>query len=278
MPDNINVEPSGKHHAVKVATDVIGDVHYPVYIDFMTQISKGTIAGVQPFFAYGQRTAAAAETNRVVWPNGPFEIPPVAGVQMSVVSTSANDDLTGTHAQILELHYLDGSLNEQTEFIEMDGLTPVLTTATDIRFINCMHVHQVGGAATNFAEGDILASNGGTTYAQIAAGEVRCTSSARMVPAGKCAYISGAIGGAASGTASTSVVLRLVASELDIYQYVDPLVLYPYGGIGIQDNSATYNFPSPLRFTEGTVIAITATTDKAAEITASWFGWLEDAA
>ncbi len=49
------------------------------------------------------------------------------------------------------------------------------------------------------------------------------------------------------------------------------------GIISIQDSSQTYNFPVPLVFNEGTVVAIVATSDKAATITGSWFGWLEDA-
>jgi len=248
----------------------------PLPVDSMGyRVARDKVPGAEPIGAFGYRTSSSGETNRVVWPNGTFELPPAAGVQMSIVSTSANDDIAGTHVRKAELHYLDADLNAQTEFIELDGLTPVLTVATDIRFINCLHVHEIGTTAE--AAGDITASNGGVTYAQIAQGEVRCTSSARMIPKGKVCYVAGAVGGAVSGTAAASVIIKIVASELDAFQYTDPLILFPYGGVAAQDTSEAYNFPVPLRFSEGTVVALTLSTDKAAIITASWFGWLEDA-
>lgn len=238
-------------------------------------VARGQVPGAIPIGAFGYRNASAGETNRIVWPNGIFSLPPTAGVQMSIVSTSANDSAAGTHARVLELHYLDANLLEKTELITMNGLTPVLTIATNIRFINCLHVHEIGTTAS--AAGNIVASNGGTTYGQIAQGEVRCTSSARMIPAGKVCYVAGAVGGSVSGTASASVILKIVASELDAFQYTNPLIFFPYGGVAAQDTSESFNFPVPLKFTAGTVVAMQLTTDKISTVTASWFGWLENA-
>ena len=239
-------------------------------------VARGKVPGAEPIGSYGYREASAGETNRVVWPDGLFSLPSAAGVQMSIVSTDANDAIAGTHAQKLEMHYLDANLNAETEIIEMDGLTPVLTIATDIRFINCLHIHEIGTTAE--AAGDITASNGGIIYGQVAQGEVRCTSSMRMIPAGKVCYVAGVVGGAVSGTAAAKVILKIVGSELDAFQYTDPLIFFPYGGVGVQDTSETFNFPVPLRFTAGTVVGLVLTTDKIAIITASWFGWLENAA
>jgi len=195
---------------------------------------------------------------------------------MSVVSTSANDSAAGTNVRVIEIHYLDANLVQQSEFLTMNGLTPVLTTATNIRFIECMHIHVAGGATTAFAAGTISASNGGTTYSQIAAGDTRCTSSARMVPAGKKAFVAGASASATSGTSAAKVRVRIVASELDTHQYLDPLILIPFGSIGVQDGSEALDFPLPIPFSAGTVIAMTATTDKDAAVNGDWFGWFED--
>lgn len=279
MTGNVYVRPATENNRQLVATNQIGSqdqaVHYPVYDTFETQLARGNVAGASPFGAYGERTASAGETNRVLWPNGAFSLPDAAGVQMTIVSTDAADDKTGANARAVEIHYLDANLEQQIEQLDLDGLTPVVTVATDIRFINCMHIHEVG--ANPYAAGTITAKNGGVTYAQVDPNQTRCTSSARMIPAGKKCFVAGAIGGAASGTAAAAVVMKIVASELDVNQYVDPLIFYPYGGIGIQDTSATYRFPVPIVFSAGTVIALTVTTDKIAVITGSWFGWLEDA-
>ena len=243
--------------------------------DFGTSVARGKMSGTTSFGSYGERVAAANEINRVIWPNGAFTLPDTAGVQMSIVSTDANDTSAGTHVRTLEMHYIDSNGDEQEELITLNGLTPVLTIATDIRFINCLHVHEVGD--TSEAAGDIIASNGGITYAQISAGNVRCTSSMRMVPAGKVCYVAGAVAGSVSGTASAKVIIKIVASELDAFQYLDPLILMPYGGVAVQDGSEAYNFPVPLKFSAGSVVGLTETTDKTATVTGSWFGWLEDA-
>ena len=242
--------------------------------DFGTSVARGRMFGTTPFGGYGERDASAGEANRVIWPNGIFELPPSTGVQMSIVSTSADDDLTGTHARKLEMHYIDSNGDEQHELVEMDGLTPVLTTATDIRFINCLHIHEVGDNSET--AGTITASNGGITYAEISQGNVRCTSSMRMIPAGKVCYVAGAVGGSVSGTSAAKVIIKVVASELDAHQYIDPLILIPYGGVAVQDVSEAYNFPVPLKFSAGSVVGMLLTTDKAATVTGSWFGWIED--
>ena len=237
-------------------------------------IARGQVSGAYPFGGYGERVAGAGEVNRVIWPDGIFKLPPAAGVQMSIVSTSADDDLTGTYTRKVEMHYIDSNGNEQHEVIEMNGQTDVLTAATDIRFINCLHIHEVGDNSK--AAGAITASNGGTIYAEISANNVRCTSSMRMIPAGKVCYVAGAVGGSVSGTAAAKVIIKVVASELDAHQYIDPLILIPYGGVAVQDVSEAYNFPVPLKFSAGSVVGLILSTDKAATVTGSWFGWVED--
>lgn len=257
------------------ATLIVSEMSPSNISDYMMSVARGRIPNTTPYGSYGKRTSTGAETNRVIWPNGIFTLPPATGVQMSLVSTDAADAAAGTNIQTIEIHYLDANLIEQSEFVTLQGLTPVLTVATDIRFINCIHVHTFG--TSPYAAGNITASNGGVTYSQISTNELRCTSSARMVPSGKVCYVAGAVAGAVSGTASSGVFIQLVASELDVIQYVDPMILFPQSGIGLQDTSTSFNFPVPQKFSAGTVIALQMTTDKTATVGASWFGWLEDA-
>lgn len=239
-------------------------------------IARGKYPGATPFGSFGVRTTAGAEINVPIWPNGPtYNLPPATGVQMSIVSTSVNDTAAGTHVQQTELHYLDINLDPQNEIVIMNGLTPVLTVATDIRFIQCMHIKEVGAQATAFADGKITASNTAISYSEIAAGDVRCSSAFRMVPNGKRLYVRGAVGSSISGTAAARAQLSLVASELDNHQYLDPLILIPQTAIGVQDTAISANLAVPLAFTAGTVVGAIHTTDKAATISVSWFGTLE---
>lgn len=86
-------------------------------------------------------------------------IPSLAGEQMQVVSTSANDTAAGTGARTLRIDYLDQDNNRQFEILTLNGLTPVSTVATNITFVNDTYVTSVG-TDSGAAEGDI------TTYRQ----------------------------------------------------------------------------------------------------------------
>lgn len=259
------------------ATTITADLAIASNRDYRLMVARGDIAGAQLYGGYGERDAASGEDHRIVWPNGIFTLPDPAGVQMTIVSTSADDDVdAGTGIRSVELHYLDANLVEQVEVVELQGQTPVLTAATDIRFINCMHAQTFGDHPAS-AAGVITASNGGTTYSKISAGANRCTSSARMIPAGKSCFVAGAVGGASSGSSSARVIIRVVASELDANQYIDPLIMFSFGSIAVQDGSESYTFPLPLKFRSGTVIALELTTDKSATVAGSWFGWIENA-
>ena len=158
----------------------------------------------------------------------------------------------------------------------MDGLTPVINAVTGVRFIQCLHVKTTG---TDYqgAVGIIRAYQGAQDYAVTAAGSTRCASSARMVPKGKRVFVQGLVGASVSGTAAAGAIISAVATELDNHQYTEQGLFIPFGSIGVQDGSEAFNLPIPVPFTEGTVIAMTATVDKAATITGDWFGWQEDA-
>lgn len=245
---------------------------------FMIDIARGAVDGVMPFSAYGKYVATGAITNQVIWPDGTFAIPPSTGVQMSIVSTSAADDGSpvGTGVRTLDIHYLDDNLLPQVETIIMNGITPVLTVATNIRFIQCMHILTAGTARS--AVGTINASNSGQIYAQIAAGSRRCSSSARMVPAGKKLFVAGAVGGSISGTAAAGAEIKISSTYFDGHDLTSQSIFMPFGTITVQDIAVPYTFPIPVGpFPAGTVVLNEVTVDKAATTTSNWFGWLENA-
>lgn len=175
-----------------------------------------------------------------------------------------------------ELHYLDANLAEQIEIVTMNGLTPVLTVATNIRFIQCMHIITAG--TNKAAVGTINATNSAIVYGQIAAGSRRCTSSARMVPAGKVLYVLGAGAGSVSGTATARTEVKLSSTYFDGHDLTSQGVRMPFATVCLQDGSQFFNFPTPLGpFPAGTIVLMEASTDKAAIITGDWFGYLENA-
>ena len=241
-------------------------------------ISRGLYPGASIFGGFGRLEAASGVTKNIVWPNGPFDAPSTAGEAITFVS-SDDEDGAGTSTGILtmEVHYLDVDLIPQDVIITLNGTTPVTGQLTGCRFIQDMHIMTAGSIKA--AVGIIKAYKAGaatTIYNLIAAGSERAESSLRMVPKSKKAFFAGAVVSAISGAGAARVELQAVASEVSDHQYVDPFILIPFTGIGVQDGGAApVNLPVNPVFSEGTVIGIRATSDKAATISATWFGWLE---
>ena len=244
--------------------------------DSSIDIARGLVAGSQPFGAYGKLVTSVAVDNNVLWANGIWSIPPAIGTQISVASTSAEDGVGGTGIRSLHLHYLDVNLEIQTEIITTNGTTPVLSVATDMRFIQCSHINTYG--STKAAVGDIIFSDAVTTdaYNQIDALSNRCSSSMRMVPKGKRGVIMGAVGSCISGTAAAGGFISLVSSYFAGHDYTEDTILIPFSSIGLQDGSQAVNLPIPLTVPEGAVVGMICSVDKAATLTGDWFGWLED--
>ena len=238
-------------------------------------IARGYVPGATPFGSFGERELSGATANQVIWSNGTFPAPHQTGVRMSVVSTDANDSAAGTGIRTLEIHYLDGNLDEQVEAVTMTGTDAVLTVATDIRFINVVHMSTFGSLA--HAAGNITFTNGGNTYAEILIGSPVQISSARMVPRGKVFYVSGATAGSVSGSTTARVMIRIIANAHNGEVFSNPFAFIPYGSIGIQDNTVAFNFPIPFKFIAGVVVALSATSDKGCTVSGSIYGWLEDA-
>ena len=245
--------------------------------DLGVQIARGQVSGAKPEGSFGELTTAGADTNKIIWPGGNFKIPDQAGISIDIVSSSIDDTSAGSGVRTIEVHYLDVNLDEQAVIIPLTGTAPIVGAITGVRFINCMHIQTVGTPGQS-AVGNIKAYVGAQNYSFIKAGDVRCSSSARMVPKGKRTMVAGIVGSAISGTSAARALVQIVATELDNHQYIDQELFMPFGSIGLQDSSEGFNLPVPLPFKEGTIVAmLLKTTDKAAILTADWFGWIEDA-
>jgi hypothetical protein len=87
---------------------------------------------------------------------------PTTAVQRSVVSTSANDTSAGTGARKIRITYYDNTMaGPFTEDLTMNGTTPVNTVATNIRFIEEMHVIEAGSLRANDGVINLKSTTGG---------------------------------------------------------------------------------------------------------------------
>lgn len=248
------------------------------------EIARGNVPGSESFGSFGEFIAAGPVTNHIIWPNGSFVYPDVVtGLEWEIVSSDINDTVGGSGVEQVEVHLLTNGLVQEHVTINMNGQTPVTTDVNNDPlptsfFFQCTHVQSTGtpgqGAVGNII---IRPAGGGATYALISAGDVRCSSSARMVPANKRAVVYALVGSSISGTAAAQAKIQVVATELDNHQYTDQGLFIPFGSIGVQDASETLVLPVPGIYKSGTIIAMNTSVDKAATVTGDWFGWIEDA-
>lgn len=241
--------------------------------DYLRDVARGGVEGAEPFPAYGKRVTSGAESN-ILWPNGTYVMPPAAGATVDFVSTDAQDSAAGTGIRTLNVIYLDSSLTQKTAAVALDGLTPVVGAITDVRFIQCMYMTSWGSGKS--AAGAISAYNGLDTYSYITAGAKRCSSSVRMVPAGKRLLVLGAVGGLVSGTAAANGTIAIVSSKFFDTDYAADSIFIEQAELAYQDGSFGLPFPIPMPFYEGTAVGMAFTTDKGATATGTWFGILEN--
>lgn len=104
---------------------------------------------------------------------------PTTAATISVVSSSANDTSAGTGAKIVLLEGLNSSWDEVTEYVTMNGVTPVVSTNSYLR-INFARVVSSGTGKKN--AGNITFTHGATVMRTIIAGESQAHALVFSVP------------------------------------------------------------------------------------------------
>jgi hypothetical protein len=251
---------------------------------YLAQIARGVIENAKPFISYGITTSAGSINKGLIYPNATytFSYPnQTTGEAVTFVSTS-NEDGAGTQTGInqIHVHYLDINLEEQFAVITLTGTTPVTGQLTGVRFIQCLHVYEVGSNLA--AVGDILAYRAGAvdpedeTFSIIEAGCLRCSSILRMVPADYTLYITGAAASSVSTTADSYSLVDIFASEAEGGEVVfNSFLRITQATIGLQNGSDTYTFTPPFPVRSGSVIGGQFTANKGSTVAMSMFGWYE---
>lgn len=130
-------------------------------------VNYNAFRGVVPITILNQKSDVTS-TEKTLWrcPQNRYVRQETAAV-VSVVSTSAQDtNLTGTGIWTMKISGLDGDYAFQQEVVEMNGLTPVLTTKSYIA-INELNPETAGTAKT--AIGNISCEIGGNILSSVCA-------------------------------------------------------------------------------------------------------------
>jgi hypothetical protein len=127
------------------------------------------------------------------------------------------------------------------------------------------------GVITSSNVGTITATNGGTVYGEIDPGHKSQASSFRMIPAGKVFIPHEIIASSNSGTAAAQSVFHIINWSPSIPYWI------PSNSVGCQDGPIVISLDSGRAIPAGNIIGIDMTSDKAATITGSIIGHIEDA-
>lgn len=245
-------------------------------INFIDSISGGISTVLRGF---GSRLNVSTAVNGDdIWTGvaTTLPIPPDAGEQMSLVSTSIQDDNTpgGTGIRTIDIHYIDASGNPQIETIALNGTTQVNTVATNIRFVQEIHPRTAG--SNLLAVGTITIFSTATPaniYNQIQPGTNQSLNTARMVPAGKTLIITGYYASAGNATKVESVELRLRATSHGgqflsrLFHFIDNFLSF---------NSTTdRNYTQPIVVPSLAIVKVTSYASVAgSNVQATWEGIL----
>ena len=160
---------------------------------FMNAVAFGLVPGYSIVNKFGHNPTADAGDN--IWAgDGPYDFYYLHDAQtVSAVSTSAQDDTTGTGAHTVAFFGTDDDGYLISETVTMDGQTPVALTNTYSTMYRGV-VMTVGSSPSNV--GVITVTNGAAVVAAyIAAGDGQTQQDSYMIPKGKSAeFLSGYVG------------------------------------------------------------------------------------
>lgn len=251
--------------------------------DFQTlaiQIARGRVPGASLFRKIG-RNPDVDNAREDLWSEGGvYTLPPDGGIQMSVQSTNANDSINGTGVRVVQIQYLDANGNERIESVTLAGVTPKLTIATDIAYVNGISATEEG--SLNGAAGTVKITNvaRNIVYGAIEVGSGKDRQAIFTVPAGKMAFIIETLlsGNAASGGSSDYLEGFLRATCDDLGNLL-PRNVFNFKSGQVQTNSGiwvTQQVPivlPPLSTVKLSVISRTPTSNVLA--IGGFAGWLE---
>lgn len=218
-------------------------------IDSHLEIAAGKFTGYLPVNKFGTNGDIDVGTEDI-WEVGGTWTPPTSAGTVALVSTSASDTSAGVGARTITVNGLNGSYEDTTETVILNGTTPV-NTVNSYMIIHRILVATAGSSST--AVGDITAtSNGGGTpiLARILIGTNQSQIAIYQIPSGCTGYMSNYEGGMQGG------------GTLDLKCFIKPFggVYNLKGTLALNLTGSSYSkkeFYTPLKITEKSIIKMT---------------------
>lgn len=241
--------------------------NYPSELD----ISRGKIYGSRQASVEGMRNSIPSGNSDISnLSTALVPIPPLTGISMSIVSTSANDTLLGSNARKVILEYIDpADLKLKQVEINLNGTTPVAVPVY-VAFVSDFYVSDAASLQVQNA-GDITIYNGATVYARIDIGACKSLNCFRYVPIDKNFYIKSIdFSGDTKG-----IMMKLEATQTDNLTKLNTFVCRT--GAIMADAPSAVTFDPPLVVTGGNYVKTTiySSSSNTGIAGACINGWLE---
>jgi hypothetical protein len=226
-------------------TNEVNDMQVPFY----TRVAQGTVPGYSSFSVFGYNPDVD-QTEETIWPDGGLIPHPTTDSQLTIVSTSTDDDGSpaGTGARTVYIEGLDENYEIVSETVTMNGTTGV-TTTNSYMYVNQFYVATAGSGGAN--AGEITAKVSTTLYDLIATGYNTRTTAHYCVPAGYTAYMLEGVftAGQDSGTTGVTGYLK---------QHGPDGILRVGAVVAINNGSVQYDFVNPYVIPEKNCIGASA--------------------
>lgn len=202
-----------------------------------------------------------------------------SATRMQIVSSSVQDETTGTGIRSVTIYYLDTSYQERSETITLSGTVAKATSANNYYRINNMRATTVGSQYSAF--GTIVLQNSAasarTSYAVISSGNTRQRQCVYTVPTSKTLYVTSIRFSSISGSKQNSAIFTTRATFDDkLGTVLSPNFFMPFNEIGMQDESISIPLDPPTKLPETTDLKVSVYNDQAgAFINCALRGWLE---
>lgn len=211
---------------------------------FELQVSRGQIYRHTTLFKYGYNPLII-NVNETIWDGGGIYSYPASALSMTVTSASGATD-SGVKVTVVGL---DADWLEVSQEVTLDG-SGTATLSTSLR-----RVYRAYVSGDTSPAGNITIANGGTTYAQIRAGENQTLMAVYTVPAGKTFYLHNGTATHGTDTAGAYMTIRFMVRQ--------------FGGvfrtatkIDVTGGEMIFPFTYPLRLPEKTDLEVRAICSK----------------
>lgn len=244
---------------------------------YLYDIAEGNVPLHTPYSKLGYNGDVGNTEEDIITQGGVYSWIAAGGVALEVVSDSADDALAGIGVQKVKITYLDTDYSQQTQTLDMAGLTPVPLTDTSILRVNSIRAVQVG--TNNMSVGNIncrLVGGAATVYRQIAAGYTRGRGLIYTVPLGKTLYLTSI--SVASGYTTAGKIVRWIgrATVDDTDPSTKINFFQPFFEIMTQDNTFHMDFDMPVKIPATADLKMSAVSNGARSFcSCALRGWIE---